>query len=287
MKNWKKTVSIILAVIAVICVALIAFYYWQQYQNHKLYEEMQKQIEQTEKEKEKEEPPVEEPEEDPGVEIPIDFESLWAVNDEIYAWIQIDGTDINYPILQSATDDSYYLNHTVEREYGYPGAIFTESCNSKEFTEFNTVIYGHNMLSGNMFQHLHDYSDPAFMLEHPTVIIYTPDKKLEYRIFAAIVYDNRHIMKSFDFTNEQHRQSFLESIYSSRNMANVYNNDVEVTTDSRIITLSTCVSGDTDHAERFLVEAVLESERPRKADETGSGNIGTEATEGAEPAPEQ
>lgn len=257
MKNWKKIVSIILAIVASVCIVLIAVYYWRQYQNQKIYEQLQDLVDDVEEE------PPEEPE-DPGVEIPIDFASLWAINEEIYAWIQIDGTDISHPILQSATDDTYYLDHTAEKKYGYPGAIFTERCNSKDFTEFNTLIYGHNMLSGNMFQQLHNYSDPAFMTEHPYVVIYTPEKKLEYRIFAAVVYDDRHIMKSFDFNNEQHRQSFLDSIYSSRNMANVIDPEVSVNTDSRIITLSTCISG--DKTKRFLVEAVLESERPKKAE---------------------
>ena len=257
MKNWKKIASIILAIVALVCIVLIAVYYWRQYQNQKIYEQMQDLVDDVEEE------PPEEPE-DPGVEIPIDFASLWAINEEIYAWIQIDGTVISHPILQSATDDTYYLDHTAEKKYGYPGAIFTERCNSKDFTEFNTLIYGHNMLSGNMFQQLHNYSDPAFMTEHPYVVIYTPEKKLEYRIFAAVVYDDRHIMKSFDFNNEQHRQSFLDSIYSSRNMANVIDPEVSVNTDSRIITLSTCFSG--DKTKRFLVEAVLESERPKKAE---------------------
>ena len=69
------------------------------------------------------------------MEIPIDFAQLQAQNPDIYAWIQIDGTNINYPVAQSATDNEYYLNHTIEGQEGYPGSIYTENWNTKEFTD--------------------------------------------------------------------------------------------------------------------------------------------------------
>lgn len=261
MKNKKKVLQVVLVLIAVVCIVGIVAYFWRQYQNDKIYEEMQKMVKETADKEKEPEPEPEEPE-DPGVEIPVDFESLQGINDEIYAWIQVEGTDINHPILQSATDDTYYLSHTAEKAEGYPGAIFTERYNNKDFTDFNTLVYGHNMLSGNMFQDLHNYSDPVFMAEHPYVVIYTPDKELRYRIFAAVVYDDRHIMLSYDFTDEQQRQLYLDSIYGVRNMSSVIDAEIPVSTEDRILTLSTCVSGNA--SERFLVEAVLESERPGK-----------------------
>lgn len=66
-------------------------------------------------------------------EIPINFEELWQINPEIYAWIEIPGTAINYPIVQSASDDLYYLDHTIEGIAGYPGSIYTERVNAKGF----------------------------------------------------------------------------------------------------------------------------------------------------------
>lgn len=77
--------------------------------------------------------------------IPVKFEELQAVNPDVYAWITVPGTDIDYPILQHASDNSYYLMHNIDGSYGYPGCIYTENMNSKDFTDNNTVIYGHNI----------------------------------------------------------------------------------------------------------------------------------------------
>ena len=101
---------------------------------------------------------------------PIDFDALWETNKDVYAWITIPGTVIDYPILQHETDDSYYLNYTIDGVEGYPGCIYTERVNSKEFTDNNTVIYGHNMRNGTMFTDLHKFRDADFF---PKMILFT------------------------------------------------------------------------------------------------------------------
>ena len=180
------------------------------------------------------------------------------MNPDVYAWIEIPGTQVDYPILQSPTDDGYYLNHNLDGSEGYPGSIYTESVNGKEFEDFNTVIYGHNMKDGTMFGDLHEYEDSAFLEENSQVIIYTPEKKLTYQIFAAVVYDDRHIMKSFNFEAEDGRQEFLDSLNTLRDMRSYIDSDVAVTTSDRIITMSTCIGSEDNH--RYLVEAVLVNE---------------------------
>ena len=117
--------------------------------------------------------------------IPVKFEELQAVNPDIYAWITVPGTVIDYPILQHASDNSYYLMHNIDGSYGYPGCIYTENMNSKDFTDNNTVIYGHNMKNGSMFAQLHKFEDPDFFNENREVLIYLPDEVLHYTIFAA------------------------------------------------------------------------------------------------------
>ena len=252
MKKSRKILIGILVCIIIGCVSYIAYYYMKQDRNEKVYEEVQKEAVKPVEEKEEETP------QESHVEIPINFEELQAKNPDIYAWIQIDGTNINYPLVQSATDNEYYLNHTIEGQEGYPGLIYTENGNTKEFTEFNTVIYGHDMKDGSMFQNLHNYTDMTYMQQHPNVIIYTPDQKLTYQIFAATVYDDRHILYSFDFAFEEERQKFLDSIYNAKDLGKVIREDVSVNTDSRILTLSTCMTGQDE--KRFLVEAVLVNE---------------------------
>lgn len=187
----------------------------------------------------------------------IDFPYLWTINEDIIAWITIPGTNIDYPILQHPTDDGYYLNHNIDGSYGYPACIYTESLNSKDFTDPNTVIYGHNLKAKTMFSELHKFENRDFFAEHDEIIIYLPDKTLHYRIFAAHVYDDRHLLYSFDFSDEEVYSGFLQSIYDIRDMSANINRDFTVTSQDRIISLETCMPNKSDAEKRLLVHAVL------------------------------
>lgn len=190
-------------------------------------------------------------------EIPIDFNALWEENPEAYAWIRIPGTVIDYPILQSETDNAYYLNHNIDGEESPEGAIFTEDYNKKDFTDPNTVLYGHNMKNGSMFQGLHDYMDRTFFDENREVLIYLPDQILHYEIFAAYQYDDRHLLLSFDFEDPDVYQKYLDSIFAIRDMNAFVDTTMDVTAEDKILTLSTCYSNYSD--DRYLVQAVLVS----------------------------
>lgn len=194
---------------------------------------------------------------------PIYFGKLQKINSDIYAWIRIPDTNIDYPIVQRAGDDGYYLRRDI---YGKPkvaGSIFTEECNSKDFSDPNTVIYGHNMRNKSMFQNLHLFEDPDFFEENPYVYIYTPDSVRVYEIFAAYAYDDRHLMHAFDFDDEEVFARYLEDIRDVRSMNKNLREDVEVTSEDKIITLETCIKGQT--RARYLVQAVL-----IKNEETGT-----------------
>ncbi len=189
-------------------------------------------------------------------ECPVDFEGMWEINKDVYAWITIPGTVIDYPILQHETDNTYYLNYNIDGSYGYPGCIYTENMNSRDFTDNNTVIYGHNMKNGTMFAELHKFEDTSFFEEHTKIYIYTPEKELDYTIFAAYIYDDRHLMYSFDFADSQVYAAYLEDIRSMRSMNALFREDITVTAEDKIITLSTCIGNQPD--KRLLVQAVLD-----------------------------
>ena len=99
-----------------------------------------------------EEPEVQ-PEPEPVLEtVPqkIDFQGLWAINPDAYAFIEIPGTQVNYPVMQSSTqEEDYYLNVTFEGVAALPGSIYSRMVNAKDFTDPITVIYGHDMLDGS------------------------------------------------------------------------------------------------------------------------------------------
>ena len=245
----RKALYILCIVGAGLCIGFLAYYYIRLQENKKIYEDLQSQTETQTLAAETEEKIAETEQSQTKPDIPVDFEKLWEINPEIYAWIEIPGTSVAYPIVQSASDNSYYLNHTIEGMAGYPGSIYTEGINSKDFQDFNTMIYGHDMEDGSMFGGLYQFADPDYLKNHETLIIYTPEHKLTYRIFMSLTYDDRHIMGSFDFSENQEREAYLDSIG---------NTDEEVTADSKIVTLSTCIA--TQPSNRFLVEAVLINE---------------------------
>lgn len=188
------------------------------------------------------------------MENPIDFDTLATQYPDIYAWIRIPGTKVDYPIVQREGDNGYYLNHTIDGKQKTEGSIYTEDYNSKDFEDTNTVIYGHNMKNGSMFKSLHRYKDKQFLLDNSEIYIYQKDRVLKYKIFAAYIYDNRHLMLSFDFEDENIFRNYLNNILTKRDMSSNINTNVDVTVDDKIITLSTCNNND---AQRYLVQAVL------------------------------
>lgn len=185
---------------------------------------------------------------------PIDFASLRTENPDVCGWITVPNTNIDYPVLQSSEeDDNFYLDHDLNKQSSIYGAIYIQRLNSNLFTDPNTVIYGHNMKNGSMFRHLHKFRDEAFFNENEYFYIYTPGHIYTYRIFSAYRSDNRHILNSYDFSDEQ---SYAEYIETAKNPTSLIKNtrEVDITTDDRIVTLSTCIS---DSRYRYLVQGVL------------------------------
>ncbi len=190
----------------------------------------------------------------PAADIPIDFAQLRRENPDAYAWIVIPDTQVNYPILQSATDNRYYLDHTIDGASGYPGSIYSENTDAQDFSDFNTILYGHNMKDGSMFGGLKQYRDPEYLQAHRDITVYTPTEKRVYRIFAAVVYSDAYIPAAYDEATEEGRSTFLESLKNTHSISSQYFDDVPVDSSSRILTLSTCIGGQPNH--RYLIEAV-------------------------------
>ncbi len=249
----RKIIALICLGLGLACGAIGIYKYIEEKNAGKEYEKLQQEVV-------KEEPkPVEEPEPEPvsKVEIPIDFAALQQQNPDVYAWIQVPGTEVDYPILQSSNDNTYYLNHTIDGEEKKEGAIFTENYNTKTFEDPNTVIYGHDMKNGSMFQSIHKYMDRSFFDNNRDIVIYMPDQILRYKIFAAYLTDNRHLLMNYNFWSKDEYQQYLNSIFSMRDMNAFIDTSMEVTNEDKIITLSTCYAGIS--TQRYLVQAVLVS----------------------------
>lgn len=207
--------------------------------------------------------PVSEAADAPLAENPVKFEDLQAINDDVYAWVYVPGTNVDYPIFQSAVDedDNLYLHHNIYKKFEFQGVVYSQKANSKEFTDRVTVIYGHNMLNDSMFSTLDMFLDRTFFDEHPYFYIYTPGHILTYEIVSAHQYDKRHILNSFDFSNDEIYQEWLDMISNPKTLVSNVRDGVKLSLESRIVTLSTCINHGTA---RYLIQGVLVNDEPTK-----------------------
>lgn len=191
------------------------------------------------------------------IDNPIDFKALWETNADVYAWLQVPGTKVDYPIVQHGYDDSFYLKHSaVDQSWKSSGAIYTELCNFKDFSDKVTVIYGHNGYSDTMFTTLHYFEKADFFNEHEYFYIYTPDAKLTYQIVSAFKYDDRHIMNSFDFREPSVFAEFEEMITNPQTTTkNLRELQQPLGAQDKIVVLSTCITN--QKSNRYLVCGVL------------------------------
>lgn len=182
----------------------------------------------------------------------VDLAKLVAKNDDVKGWIYIDGTDINYPLLQGPNND-YYLYLNYDEEYSGAGSIYIDASNSGDLSDDHTVIFGHNMKNDTMFGTLNDFKNQSHMEAHPYVYILTASGKWnKYEIFAyyrADVNDG-----TFDlFTGDAKRMTNYVNLVASKNY---YDNTKLPVNGEKVITLSTCTE-DLDDYSRNVLQARL------------------------------
>ena len=191
---------------------------------------------------------------------PIDFNAIQAENPDVCAWIQMPGIEvIDYPILQSASeiDDNFYLDHDINGNQKRAGSIYIQKLNHKDFSDPATLIYGHNMLNGTMFGQLKKFRNKTFFEDNREIFVYTPGHILEYEIISAFIYDDRHIINSFNFDIEDERQKFFNECVNPTSFTKNVVDGAKLDSTDNIIVLSTCTSND---SERYLVVGKLISD---------------------------
>lgn len=193
-------------------------------------------------------------------ELDLDWAELSETNEDIYSWIYIPDTKINYPVLQDAENLDYYLDHNLDHSTGLPGCIYTQYLNNKDYTDNNTILYGHNMKNGTMFKGLHQYSDADFFAEHRYIYIYTPEKVLVYEIYGACEVSDAHLLYKYNFVTEEGVSDFLEDMQTARSMSKQVAEEMEFPEEKKLITLSTCIGSKPNN--RWVVVGVLLGEKP-------------------------
>lgn len=197
-----------------------------------------------------------------GIKVPekqLDWKALQEKNPDIYAWVYVPGTDVDYPVLQHPWDNNYYLMHNLDGSEGYPGCIFSENLNSKFFDDPMTVLWGHNMKNGTMFTTLHRYEKKDFLEANHYIFIYTPYKIYAYDIFASYQFPDKSLLVSYDFNDKVAFADYIKKILAMNDSNTLIRKNVSVTSDNRILTLETCI-GSAAKTKRYIVQGVLLNE---------------------------
>ncbi len=195
---------------------------------------------------------------------PINFDKLEEKNKDIFAWIKVKNTNIDYPIVHpNGKDNTYYLDRNIDGQVDVCGSIFIENYNSTDWSDPVTVVYGHNIyLPESMFYQLHRFENEEFFNQNRYFRIYTRGRALKYEIYSAFQYDSRHILYSFDFSKEDVYQDFIDTTLDPIAFVKNVRKDVKVTTDDKIVVLSTCVGYNPKM--RYLVVGVLRKDEKTK-----------------------
>lgn len=184
----------------------------------------------------------------------IDFAKLSGINKDVIGWISYAPLAISHPVVQG-TDNEYYTHYTFEKEKNSMASIFVDCNNAPDFTDYNTIIYGHNMKNGTMFGSLKKMAQNLELCrENPNIIIYREDGIYTYKILAFYYTDANS--STYDLcTDEKQYQEYQKMIQSK---AVYYNEELEneMNTEEPMITLSTCSGSHSTN--RLVVHALLQ-----------------------------
>lgn len=255
----NKTVKILLIVLCVVCLGVFCYSGYQLFSTLNEYKVAQRSYDKLSEEfvttdtPAPTEAPVTEVEDAQDKEvspISVDFEKLLAQNEDVCGWLYSADTVINYPVAQGS-DNNEYLHHLLDGTYNSSGTLFVDCECGPEFSGTNTVIYGHNMKDGSMFNSLTNYKDQSYYDAHPVLYLNTPTINYKIEVFSAYICNYDSDTYTRDFYSAEDYAAWLAKMSSQSDFVS----DVEVTANDRVVTLSTCTY-EYDNA-RFVVQGKL------------------------------
>lgn len=178
------------------------------------------------------------------------FSALQSNNKDVYAWITVPQTKVDYPILQNTVND-YYLMRNMDGSQGYPGCLYTNKCNKKDFSDYVNIVYGHNMKNKTMFGSLHSYDDASFLKKGNVITVETSSQFINYEVIAAVNYSDNRIDYYYEVSSKKGRDDFWKSVLDNKNSSGTTIAVETLNDDDKLIVLSTCISGKSDR--RFLI----------------------------------
>ena len=175
---------------------------------------------------------TEEPTEEPVEEtkLPLDFNKLKAINSDTVAWIKVNNTNIDYPVVKT-NNNTYYLNHSFYKDNNINGWIFENSENASDFTDENTIIFGHNTNGYTMFSEIKDIYNGMYGTSI-YITIYLENNVLNYQVFSVYLEDPKNTSNISKYIN----QAIIDKMKEKSKLII----DSDVKKGDKILTLSTC-----------------------------------------------
>ena len=172
-------------------------------------------------------------------EYTIDFNKLKEQNKETVAWIKVNNTNIEYPVVK-ADNNNFYLNHSFDKSQNLAGWIFADYRNKFDNTDKNIIIYGHNMRDGSMFGSLKNIlnSDWYENEENTNITLYTENEKCIYKVFSIYKIESEDYYIKTEFSNDNEFEQFVNTIKNR----SIKKFDIDVSKEDNILTLSTCAN---------------------------------------------
>lgn len=256
-KKPKKKGDIVLTLALIVAVAVFCFAAYNLFHIYTEYKKGTDEYNHIEQMAVTERAPEETPEETDGQQEPqppinVDFAALQEVNPDVVGWIYIEALDgISYPVVQGE-DNEEYLHTTYENNYNFAGTIFIDYENSRDFSDCNTLVYGHNMKNGSMFGQLKKFTENQETYSKSKYFwILTPEKNNRYEIISAYTTGvNSDTYTLFKGPGDE----FQEYLNTIKGYSEIKTDDAELTIKDRIVTLSTCTGNEST---RFVVQGKL------------------------------
>jgi sortase B len=202
----------------------------------------------------------EEPTEDVVTEIPDilpEYQTIYEKNEDLVGWLSIEGTQINYPVLQSDEDEGqYYLTHSFAKKKDKNGSLFMDYRNDFLNRDTNLIIYGHNMKSGAMFGTLKQYLDSDYLAEHDTVQFDTIYERGTYQVIGAFLsevsYQDEYTFRYYNFLNAENESEFEAFRVNVMQLDALNQGTLDAQYGDSLLTLSTCNSY-TEEGRMFII----------------------------------
>ena len=173
----------------------------------------------------------------------LKVKKLQEQNEDIVGWLEIEGTSVSYPVLQG-DDNVFYLTHNYKKEETEKGSIFLNADYDWDIPSNNLVIYGHNLVNGQMFKELLKYSKEEFYKEHPVIRFTTEKKDMNFEVMSAfkskVFYENEQdVSRYYEFMNSKSKKEYKNFVKNAKK-ASIYDTGVTAEYGDQLITLITC-----------------------------------------------